>query len=172
MSVGTSVGQLHFRVVVTKSVETSAPPGGEGGPSRRGGAHLGHVFRGQTLGWFPAHAHAGDSARVLDVACECACAPLMPIQYSVSSTAPSTDCSTVLQQSSAGALYPSLCVVLGSHPRTTLRTTMRSHVSARPRAHPASVPSRRQTRVRSLHRLQPQRLPEQALTACSLHLIR
>ena len=36
------VGQLHFRVVVTKSVETSAWR-----PPRRGGAHLGHVFRGQ-----------------------------------------------------------------------------------------------------------------------------
>ena len=32
------VGQLHFRVVVTKSVETSAPPGGGGGPPGGGGA--------------------------------------------------------------------------------------------------------------------------------------
>ena len=43
------VGQLHFRVVVTKSVETTAPPGGGAAPPGWGGAHLGHVFRGQVL---------------------------------------------------------------------------------------------------------------------------
>ena len=41
------VGCFRFRVVVTKSVETSAPPPGGRRPPPEGGAHLGHVFRGQ-----------------------------------------------------------------------------------------------------------------------------